>query len=284
VNHAESITIARSHEPAIAWPTIVLAVVVVIGFCAVGALGASGALSLWVALPLNTLLAYAAYTPIHEACHRNVVDAKHPLVWLNNIVGTLAAAPLFGSFHLHQLTHLAHHAHTNHPERDPDHWMASKSAAGLLLRGLTIAWIHNVAGVRLARTRSDGRTRLVFAALQFTAWFGAVAWLIGRFDPLAAIMSTLVPALLAGLLLGLVFDWLPHHPHAHQDRWQHTRVITFSPLTQRAVDVALLGQSYHLVHHLYPRVPFYQYRVVFHTLRGYFHDNRALIAPFGTQK
>jgi beta-carotene hydroxylase len=284
LNHAESIAIARSHEPAIAWPTIALAFVVVIGFCAVGYFGASGALSLWLALPLNTLIAYAAYTPIHEACHRNVVDAKHPLAWLNNVVGTLAAAPLIGSFHLHQLTHLAHHAHTNNPERDPDHWMASRSLTSLVLRGLSIAWIHNAAGVRLARTRSDGRTRLLFAALQFATWLAAIAWLAWRFDAFAAILSTLVPALLAGLLLAIVFDWLPHHPHASQERWQHTRVVTFSPLTQSAVDLALLGQSYHLVHHLYPRVPFYQYRAVFRTLRGYFRENNALIAPFGARK
>ncbi len=284
MNHAESISIARSHEPAVAWPTILLAFFVVMGFFVVAYFGASGALSLWLAVPFNTLLAYVAYTPIHEACHRNVVDAKHPLVRLNNVVGTLAALPLFGSFHLHQLTHLAHHAHTNHPERDPDHWMATSSPLGLIFRGLSIAWIHNAEGVKLARTKSDGRERLIFAALEIGACVVAAAVLAWHTNAFTAVMSTALPALLAGLILAIVFDWLPHHPHASQDRWEHTRVITFSPLAQHAVDVALLGQSYHLVHHLYPRVPFYKYRAVFHRLSGYLHSQKALIGPYRAGK
>ncbi len=140
ISHAEAIKIARSHEQAIAWPTIIMAVFVASGFWAVAYLAATGVLSLWWALPINIILAYSNYTPVHEACHRNVVDPKHRHAWLNDAVGVLCSSPLLGSFHLHQLTHLAHHAHTNDPEKDPDQWMVASNVFSLLWRGCTTYW------------------------------------------------------------------------------------------------------------------------------------------------
>jgi len=34
------------------------------------------------------------------------------------------------------------------------------------------------------------------------------------------------------------------------------------------LDTPLLGQNLHLVHHLFPRVPFYRYRAVFEAARA----------------
>ena len=277
--HTEAIKLARSHEPAIAWPTIVLALVVSLGYALVAYLAASGQMLLWLAFPINVILAYAAYTPVHEACHRNAVDAKHPKAWLNDATGVLAAFPLFGPFHLHQLTHLAHHAHTNDPEKDPDHVMASSSLLSILGHSILLPFVHIQRGFKLARTRSDGLKRMVFGALQLALCIAGLMWLATAHNAFAAILCTLCAALTAGMLLAVVFDWLPHHPHTSRERWEHTRVITFSPLVQRIVDQLLLGQSYHLVHHLYPRVPYYRYKRVFEQLRGFFESQGALIYP-----
>jgi beta-carotene hydroxylase len=279
LTHMEAVRLARSHEPVVAWPTVLLVLAVSLGFAWVAYLAAAQLMPLWLAFPLNILLAYSAYTPVHEACHRNVVDAKHRHAWLNDAVGILAAFPLFGSFHLHQLTHLAHHAHTNDPEKDPDHIMASSSLLSMLGRGLLLPFVHIAAGVKMARARSDGMRRLVFGMAQMGLALAGMFWLAWRFDALAAVLCTLGSALMAGLLLAIVFDWLPHHPHTSRERWEHTRVVTFSPWVQRVVDQLLLGQSYHLVHHLYPRVPYYRYKSVFMLLRGFFESNGALIYP-----
>jgi beta-carotene hydroxylase len=279
MTHLEAVKLARSHEPAITYPTIALALLVSIGFALVAYLAASGQMSLWLAFPLNIAFAYAAYTPVHEACHRNVADAKHHHAWLNDFTGIIAATALLGSFHLHQLTHLAHHAHTNDPEKDPDHSMASKSVWGMLLGSLWVIVVHLRMGAQICRTRSDGQRRMLLGVLQIGLAIGAVAWLAWRFDAAAALLCTVGSALVAGMLLAVVFDWLPHHPHTSRERWEHTRVITFSPLVQRIVDQLLLGQGYHLVHHLYPRVQYYRYKIVFTQLRGFFESQGALIYP-----
>ncbi len=279
ITHAQAIKIARGYEPVIAWPTFVLAVLVSAGFATTAYLAASGQMSLWLAFPLNIVFAYVAYTPVHEACHRNVVDAKHHHAWLNDVAGILAASALLGSFHLHQLTHLAHHAHTNDPEKDPDHVMASKSIWGMLVGSVWVIFVHLKMGAQIAHARSDGTRRMLLGVLQIGVALAAVAWLAMTYSASAALLCTVGSALIAGMLLAIVFDWLPHHPHTSRERWEHTRVVTFSPMWQRIIDRMLLGQSYHLVHHLYPRVPYYRYKSVFTELRGFFESQGALIYP-----
>ena len=67
----------------------------------------------------------------------------------------------------------------------------------------------------------------------------------------------LIPARLAITVLAVFFDFLPHHPHmvtADEDRFRatsNTRGIWWTPV--------LLYQNYHLLHHIYPGVPFYRY-------------------------
>jgi beta-carotene hydroxylase len=283
ITHAQAIGIARSHESAIAWPTLVMAVLAAGGFWTVAFWAATGALSLWWAMPLNVFLAYSCYTPLHEACHRNITASGHRHAWLNNVVGNISATPFFGSFHLHQLTHLAHHAHTNDPAKDPDQWMVSHNAWSLLWRSMTVFMVHNIVGVKLALGRSDGRWRLANALVRVSVCLGIVAWMALRWDATAVLLTTIAAALLASMLLAVVFDWLPHHPHTSQDRWQHTRVVTFAPGVQGALDQLLYGQTYHLIHHLYPRVPFYRYKAVFTKLRGFFESNGAQIYPAGSQ-
>jgi beta-carotene hydroxylase len=67
----------------------------------------------------------------------------------------------------------------------------------------------------------------------------------------------LIPTRLALGMLAFAFDFLPHHPHsvpASEDRFQATGVLPSRWLTP-----LLISQNYHLVHHLYPGVPFYRY-------------------------
>ena len=48
------------------------------------------------------------------------------------------------------------------------------------------------------------------------------------------------------------------------------------------LDPLLLGQNLHLVHHLWPRVPFYRYRAAFEASREYLDTKGATVnRPFG---
>ena len=70
------------------------------------------------------------------------------------------------------------------------------------------------------------------------------------------------PALLAQLFLTLSFDYLPHAPYDSDERYLDTRIYP-----GRALQLLLLGQNYHLIHHLWTTIPWYRYRSVFEQIR-----------------
>ena len=71
-----------------------------------------------------------------------------------------------------------------------------------------------------------------------------------------------LPSRLAGLPLMVLFSWLPHVPFDSTARFHNTRINTF-----RGSTWLLLHQDRHLIHHLYPSVPWYRYRALFHDVR-----------------
>jgi fatty acid desaturase len=83
-----------------------------------------------------------------------------------------------------------------------------------------------------------------------------VAAATGRFQTLAIVW--LGPALIAVAALALAFDFLPHYPYESQERYLDTRVYP-----GRILNALLLGQNYHLVHHLWTTIPWYRYQRVF---------------------
>jgi beta-carotene hydroxylase len=227
----------------------------------------AAALGLWIAgwmvtgiagIALATVGAYLAFTPLHEATHRSVSRVRA----VNELVGRLASVPLFGPLVVIRDIHLEHHKHTNDPVADPDHWSGRGPAWLLPLRWLTqdarYYWIYaRRARPPLERIEAYGTMVLFVATALVLASLGH-----GR----AVVLYWLLPARLAIGVLAYAFDYVPHRPHqitAKQDRMRATSV---SPGRWRYL--ASLGQSLHLVHHLYPAVPFYRYHRVLRVLEG----------------
>jgi fatty acid desaturase len=233
--------------PPFAWPTLLLAVFALLGWGAGLALVARGDLGL--GLVAMTLGAYVAFTPLHDATHK-AVASKH--LWLNDAVGRLAVIPLFGPYLAFKHVHLEHHAHTNDPAKDPDHYSARGPSVLLPLRWMTQD-LHYYA-VYLRAGRPPGEVADVIISL--TLLVGTVALLVSSGYGVVA-LAWLVSSRLALGLLAFAFDWLPHRPHTvlqRDDRFRATS-MRVGWLWQ----LVLLNQSHHLVHHLQPQVPFYKY-------------------------
>jgi beta-carotene hydroxylase len=78
----------------------------------------------------------------------------------------------------------------------------------------------------------------------------------GWFVPLAVLW--LLPAALALVFLAFAFDFLPHYPYDTAARYYDTRIYP-----GRLLNVVLLGQNYHLIHHLWTTIPWYRYQHVY---------------------
>src|SRR5258707_13850067 len=68
--HARSTVQSLSGK--VAWATVALFLGILASVSTVAALAIAGYVSYWVAIPLNAVLIYAIFAPLHEAVHDNI--------------------------------------------------------------------------------------------------------------------------------------------------------------------------------------------------------------------
>lgn len=226
-----------------------LAAIAVWGGGAAGLL--AGALPLWLSAPACALASTALIIVLHESAHRNASRRES----VNGLIGRLAmpfVAP-YCSLPTFRFLHGQHHNHTNAGgARDPDDFVTDAPRWQLPLRWLLydasyVAWY-------LPRLRSRPRREIAESTLVALLFDAGVAWAIasGRAEQLA--VAWLLPQRLAFCLIAWGFAWLPHHD-LPAGRAASTRARLGM---EWLLTPALFAQNFHLVHHLYPRVPFHQ--------------------------
>jgi beta-carotene hydroxylase len=82
------------------------------------------------------------------------------------------------------------------------------------------------------------------------------------------------PALLSVAFLAYTFDYLPHRPYDSRERFMDTRAYG-----GRVLNVVLLGQNYHLVHHAWNTIAWFRYQRAFDAARD---ELEAMGARVGT--
>jgi len=256
-------SLAKQHTGHFAWPTLLLALTVFSLFLFTIWQCIQGNWSLWLGLPINTLLAYMAFTPMHDAMHgaiSGVKGKKTNMTWIDQSVGWLCTLVLTLPF-TYRALHLRHHTHTNDPENDVDFYSHSDNA----LHALSALYRQLRDGLFIIKTMI--REPYYRQQLNITyLWFGfqlsivLLAMVIGY--GIEAFTLWVIPGLLGTTLLSVLFQWLPHHPHSVKGRYTNTRITLFPGGT-----LLLLGQNTHLIHHMFPRIPFYRYFAVFKVLR-----------------
>ncbi len=229
-----------------------------VALLAVGSWGyLAGALSVAVTIAVNAVGLYVIFTPLHEAMH----GIAHESRWVNGAIGRCAGIPLTMPLPLFRAVHYEHHSHTNDARRDPDFVVGRRPAwlMPLWCIGVTTEYRLKFYGHRLWRTRGQ----LAEAIAVDVALIAIVAWAVARGAIGTLGVVWLVPGTLAVLFLAFAFDYLPHYPYDTGARWFDTRIYP-----GRTLNALLLGQNYHLIHHLWTTIPWYRYRRVFAETRA----------------
>lgn len=252
----------RTYVGVFAFPTVLLTFAIAGSYAAVVAAAVNGVIPLWLGFAINAVLAYAAFTPAHEASHWNISGRRRGLRWLNELCGWLSMAMLLDCYVVLRAAHMQHHAHTNDPERDPDYFKPRSGPLAVVARSYAIfaGYLNSYredARARGLRMRHHALVALWYAGL---LGVGVTASLMGY--TVEVLTLWVAPALAALFFLALVFDYVPHWPHEEQDRYRNTRILLFPGLS-----TLLLSQNYHLIHHLYPTIPFYRYGDTFREIR-----------------
>jgi ferredoxin-NADP reductase/fatty acid desaturase len=204
-------------------------------------------------LIISSLATYAIFTPLHDAVH-NAVSSNSKI---NDILGTLAAQPLFPGITVgfYRFLHLEHHRHTGDPKRDPDEFLVSTPMPWRLLAitSVDLHWIHWYFYNNKTLSKRE-RINNGLSVVIYLAW--TLAWLLSPYV-WEYVLLFLLPQRLGLLLVGYLFASIQHPEGVLQTErpLQATRMFKGGIISR----IALIAQAEHLMHHLFPMVPYYRY-------------------------
>ena len=266
-------------RPKIAWVTIALL------FAAFGLFGVSsyayiaGYVSLFWAIAANSVASYMAFTVSHEASHSSISSNRQLNDWVGRVsMLLLETTPIFMSF---RAIHMSHHRFTNDPERDPDYYAGSGPAWLLPLKWLTldIGYFRYYLSPEVFKKRSQRERREFYLGLAFgvvtVAAIAAAGWLTYY------LLLFVIPSRVLKFILGFAFDFLPHYAHQAMSERDPFRSTSNRVGMEWLLTPIFIYQNYHLVHHLYPTVPFYRNLKVWKSKQNFHNDqNPALVSAF----
>jgi fatty acid desaturase len=257
--------VAASLSGHLAWPTILLFLIVIAGADTVAAVTVNGYIPYWVAIPVNALLIYLIFTPLHEAVHDNILPKTWRSRFLERLIGHISGFVLLAPYPGFRALHLHHHQHTNDPAEDPDYWVKSDNYLMVILRCMAIQPVYIIHLYKIARDPVTMRAfwyEMLYVASYIPVIVGAY-WL-GFGNEL--MLLWVLPAYIGVVMCPLMFDWPVHHPHTGRGRYTDSAILLFPRSVRWFMDPLFCGHAYHLMHHLYPRMPFYHYGTAYYAL------------------
>lgn len=254
----------------VAWPSVALGFAIIAGFAIVCTLGSLRIIPLWAGLIINSLLLYAIQTPLHEACHGNIAGRDGRWMWLNHLVGILCGAILLHEYKAFRQMHLIHHRETNDEEIDPDRWVNVSNPLAVFVRCFTIVpFYHHYFFRKVAlNPREPGNFAVtVHVIAMYWLLYSIAFWLCVYGYWREVLMLWIGPHWIGSAIIIFLFAYVPHRPHDTKERYRNTRIHSIGGPWEWLANTVYLFQNYHLIHHLFPRIPFYLYPAVFRELR-----------------
>ena len=258
-------------KPTVAWPTIMVLVASCIIFSLSTAAYIEGALPLSWAILFNTIAAYMSFTPAHEASHGSVSANRALNDWVGRLATVLQSpVPFFRAF---RYIHMQHHKFTNDKTKDPDLYVGSGPGWLLPLKWTTldINYLYRYLNPSVFMKRPKSERREMLLALLFAAVVLAVISANGWLN--YYLLLFLIPGRITAIFLAITFDFLPHYPHQAQAKDQPFQCTSNRVGMEWLLTPVLLFQNYHLVHHLYPSVPFYRLLKIWYA-RKHYHQSQ----------
>ena len=249
--------------PTIAWPTIAIFSISYIGFGLSTYALLSGLLSPFITVPLSAFFVFWSFTPLHEAVHRNLSTIS----WFNDSVGTLSAQLLLPGFSsgLYRYLHVTHHSRTGQ-ENDPDLKFTHKNLLLCWFNSafLDVLWTRFYFSVWKERPVAE-RARFMLGLVLYLSMFA-----IAISSPYLAefIVAFVLPMLLGRVVTVYLLATIQHRK-GHEQRVDPIGATSIQDVHSNWWrHLFMLGQSQHLIHHLYPGVPWYKYDAIWQVTKS----------------
>ncbi len=279
---SEASQIAKAYQGGFAWFTVAFGLAVIVAYVATPFLVVNEQLSLWLGCCIMIVLTYMAYTVLHDAAHGSISGSHSNLRWINEWMGYGAAFVLMIPLTAHRHEHLTHHRNTNKGTDDPDHVVADMTqsvfhAARSAARVYSVQFRFYMANRWSDAPAKQNRqycTEILVAVSARILFLAQGYWFEG-------LLMILVGGLGGVALLMYLFAYIVHRPHDTVGRYVDTSAIIAPAWCNGLVTWLWLFQNYHAIHHLYPRVPFYNYKHLFDQIKPAMQANGTPIYRLG---
>lgn len=268
---------ALRKKPLVAWPTVLLLLATQVTLVLVWYGVLTGQLALWQGCLIAIVAYYGKFTPAHDSMHR-AVSSKG---WINDLVlyATMFFYLPFTSGKLLGLMHMQHHRFAN-DDLDPDHDLVKRWYNVLFL---WFVWDLRYLYIYLKNRQHYPPISLPRIVVELIVGFGTMG-ILAIFFPLEVLFLWLIPTRIMGWLICLVFMYLPHVPHTIKDKDAPYQATLMRQGWEWLLTPIMMYQNFHLVHHLYPTVPFYRYKKVWQAAEQYHEAQQpAKVRAFGVR-
>ncbi len=219
----------------------------------------SAAIPYWVATLISGTGMYLIFSAMHESLHRNLSSNQ----LINESLGRITMLLLIplAPLEVGRWIHLEHHRFTS-CENDPDNFMHHGRWWQLVFRWANFDLYYIIYFMRHGgKQKQLNAKEMIVSVLVFV---GLIVTLTLSGYGKEILFLWLLPSRIGLCLVGFTFVFMPHYPahvSAEEDRYQAT---TIRRGWEWLLTPLLVYQNYHLIHHLYPTAPFYNYIKIFH--------------------
>lgn len=258
-------------KPQVAWPTVFLLFAAFVIFGVSTSAYVAGRLPLFWAMLFNTIAIYMAFPVAHDATHSAVSTNRRMNDWAGRFAMILLEPGPF--FQVFRLIHMQHHRFTNDEEKDPDAYTGKGPVWLLPFRWLTLDYIYFkiYLSTDVFSKRPKSERREFYLAVLFFVTVITLVTLAGWLK--YYLLLFFIPTRIAKYIIIIAFDFLPHYPHEVTAKEDPYRATSNRVGLEWLLTPLLIYQNYHLVHHLYPAIPFYRYPKVWNS-RKHFHESQ----------
>jgi fatty acid desaturase len=230
----------------------------------------------WIALACLPLYLVAAASLhgislfTHEAVHGVLSDNRA----VNRALGIACALPVLQNFSAYKVLHLRHHKHLGH-EGDPDHYDNYTQWTWLVF---TMHWVRLIIGypiyivmIPILGFRQGNASDKRWILFESLLLLGLVAAAVVTVPATILLHVWLIPMLIINTLVNI--RGMSQHTFLEEpdDPVQGTRSILTNPITE----FFMCNENYHLEHHLFPRVPWYNLKRLHGAVREQLTDRHA---------
>lgn len=252
---AQELNVNRLKQaPTMAWPTLALFCFCMAGFAATYYLALSDTIPMWLGTLISGMLCFYCFTVAHDATHGAASTNKA----INNGLGHIAMLFFggFASFDVARWIHMQHHRFTNDLDKDPDAY-GHKTDIWFPLRWSNFDLHYSRYFIKHSGPMRKRLMKSIYIKLAVVLTMIIVGIAFGYGYEI--VMLWFLPTRISSFLFVAMFVYLPHCPFLATAAEDEYKASSIRQGFEWLLTPFMMYQNYHLLHHLYPSAPFYQY-------------------------